>query len=54
MIMSLTYLELRYPLIERIKSVFRIDPLPVKGYQKGCWDSIPASTAVSDPCLLQS
>ena len=24
------------PLIEHIKSVFRIDPLPVQGYAKGC------------------
>ena len=25
------------PLIEHIKSVFRIDPLPVRGYQKAAW-----------------
>ena len=24
------------PLIEHIKSVFRIDPLPVRGYDKAC------------------
>jgi hypothetical protein len=24
------------PLIERVKSVFRIDPLPVRGYDKAC------------------
>ncbi len=26
------------PLIEHIKSVFRIDPLPVRGYQKATWN----------------
>ena len=27
------------PLIEHIKSIFRIDPLPVRGYQKAAWNS---------------
>ena len=41
------------PLIEHIKSVFRIDPLPVRGYQKAAWNSTSVSTTISDPCLLQ-
>ena len=41
------------PLIEHIKSVFRIDPLPIIGYQKACWNSTSVSTTISDPCLLQ-
>ena len=37
------------PLIEHIKSVFRIDPLPIRG----CWNSTSVNTTISDPCLLQ-
>ena len=40
------------PLIEHIKSVFRINQLPVRGYDKVCAiDSV--SIAPSDACLLQ-
>ena len=40
------------PLIEHIKSVFRIDPLPVRGYAKAS-SVVPLSgTALSDTCLL--
>ena len=34
------------PLIEHIKSVFRIDPLPVRGYQS-CWIALLSDT-ISD------
>ena len=40
------------PLIEHIKSVFRIDPLPVRGYAKASFSSTTISTALSDTCLL--
>ena len=40
------------PLIEHIKSVFRIDPLPVRGYDKACAAVHIVSLAVPDTCLL--
>ena len=41
------------PLIEHIKDVFKIDPLPIRGYQKSSWTSTAISTALSNHCLLQ-
>ena len=41
------------PLIEHLKSVFRIDPLPVRGYQKAAGIVLLSGTTVSNPCLLQ-
>ena len=41
------------PLIEHIKSVFRIDPLPVRGYQMAAGIVLLSGTTVSNPCLLQ-
>ena len=41
------------PLIEHIKSVFRIDPLPVRGCQKGSRDRTIIRTYLSDHDLLQ-
>ena len=41
------------PLIEHIKSVFRIDPLPVRGYQKAAGIALLLGPALSNPCLLQ-
>ena len=41
------------PLIEHLKSVFRIDPLRVRGYQKAAGIVTLYSTTVSNPCLLQ-
>ena len=41
------------PLIEHIKSVFRIDPLPVRGYQKAAGIVLLSVPTVSNPCLLQ-
>ena len=40
------------PLIEHIKSVFRIDPLPVRGYDKSMCNSTTIGFAVSDTCIL--
>ena len=40
------------PLIEHIKSVFRINPLPVRGYAKTSSVGTTISTALSDTCLL--
>ena len=40
------------PLIEHIKSVFRIDSLHVRGYAKTCATVPTISTALSDTCLL--
>ena len=41
------------PLIEHIKSVFRIDPLPVRQrICQGLCISTTISTALSDTCLL--
>ena len=40
------------PLIEHIKSVFRIYPLPVRGYAKASSVVPTISTALSDTCLL--
>ena len=41
------------PLIEHIKDVFKIDPLPIRGYQKAA-GLVPAiNTALSNHCLLQ-
>ena len=41
------------PLIEHIKDVFKIDPLPIRGYLKTA-GLVPAiSTALSNHCLLQ-
>ena len=41
------------PLIEHIKSIFRIDPLPVRGYDKVCAYYTVISIALSDTCILQ-
>ena len=41
------------PLIEHIKGVFKIDPLPVRGYQKVDGLVTPISTTLSNHCLLQ-
>ena len=41
------------PLIEHIKSVFRIDPLPVRGYDKACAIVLSFRIALSDTCILQ-
>ena len=41
------------PLIEHIKYVFRIDPLPVRGYQKAAGLVLLSGTTLSNPCLLQ-
>ena len=40
------------PLIEHIKSVFRINPLPVQRICQGIFSSTTISTALSDTCLL--
>ena len=40
------------PLIEHIKSVFRIDPLHVRGYAKASSVVLLSGTALSDTCLL--
>ena len=40
------------PLIERIKSVFRIDPLPVRGYTKSIFSSTTISFAISNTCHI--
>ena len=40
------------PLIEHIKSVFRVDPLPVRGYAKTSSVVPTIITALSDTCLL--
>ena len=40
------------PLIEHIKSVFRINPLPVRGFAKASSVVPTISTALSDTCLL--
>ena len=41
------------PLIEHIKSTFRIDPVPVRGYDKVSGIILLVSIALSDTCLLQ-
>ena len=41
------------PLIEHIKSTFRIDPVPVRGYEKVRGIILLVSIAVPDTCLLQ-
>ena len=41
------------PLIEHIKDIFKIDPLPVGGYQKADWYNSIISTNLSNHCLLQ-
>ena len=41
------------PLIEHIKDIFKIDPLPVGGYQKDSWYNSIISTTPSNHCLLQ-
>ena len=41
------------PLIGHIKSTFRIDPLPVRGYAKTCATVPIISFAISDTHILQ-
>ena len=41
------------PLIGHIKSAFRIDPLPVRGYAKSLCNSTIISFAIPDTCILQ-
>ena len=41
------------PLIEHIKDVFKIDPLPIRGYQKAAGLVLLSGTALSNHCLLQ-
>ncbi len=41
------------PLIGHIKSVFRIDPLPVRGYAKASSVGPTIGFAVSNTCVLQ-
>ena len=41
------------PLIEHIKEVFKIDPLPVRGYQKAAANSTVIGIDLSDHGLLQ-
>ena len=41
------------PLIGHIKSAFRIDPLPVRGYDRACAISTTISIAIPDTCILQ-
>ena len=41
------------PLIEHIKDVFKIDPLPVRGYQKAAANSTTIGIDLSDHGLLQ-
>ncbi len=41
------------PLIEHIKSVFRIDQVPVRGYDKVRGMYTIGSITISDTCLLQ-
>jgi hypothetical protein len=40
------------PLIDHIKSVFRIDQLSIRGYQKVCWNNSIISTILSNQCCL--
>ena len=41
------------PLIEYIKDIFKIDPLPVGGYQKVAGLVLLSGTTLSNHCLLQ-
>ena len=41
------------PLIGHIKSVFRIDPLPVRGHDRACTLVPTIGFAVSNTCVLQ-
>jgi len=42
---------IREPLIEHVKSVFRIDPLPVRGYQKAAAGIVLLSVLLSQILL---
>ena len=41
------------PLIEHIKDVFKVDPLPIRGYQKASGVALLSGTDLPNHCLLQ-